>query len=303
MRTTRRVGILVTAAVTVLGLAVPGVAKKGGVPGAPSGSDLEVSVQADTFAWANSAGDLIPFEIVVANHGTETMTVDSVVFASIRSIPGEAIETELSGPLTLAKNEARSFGYGYEVTPSDLAGLPLQEDGEVALGTVTASAVGLDPVSTPAVTSVYPVAPCRDSGTGAFTVEAAAGTRVCSDSFGTADYWKLEVTNLENGQPTVVKGRGKAPLLTVRDGAPGNWCMVLPASVEGQSEWPTSTGSVVFVYFPSDGTCLGGGAAGDTIPTRNDSLFYVAFTDRVDATPCTGGVSTGDDGRLVCVEG
>ncbi len=98
----------------------------------------------------------------------------------------------------------------------------------------------------------------------------------------------------------MVRGRGKAPLLTVRDGAPGNWCMELPDGVGGESEWATDTGSVVFVYFPPDGTCLGGGAGGDTIPTRNSTLFYVAFTETVHATPCPEGVET-VDGRLRCV--
>ena len=145
--------------------------------------------------------------------------------------------------------------------------------------------------------TAHPIEPCRESGEEPFVVGPHSEYTVCSDAFSDANYWKLETTG------TKPQGKHKTPFVTMRDGVPGNWCMVIPGYDDKQTGWATSTGGVHFLYFPDDGTCLGGGAGGDPIQTRNSTLFYLAYRgDSVEATPCPGGVLLGADNMLVCLD-
>ncbi|MEE8407815.1 MAG: hypothetical protein V3S32_11795 [Acidimicrobiia bacterium] len=97
---------------------------------------------------------------------------------------------------------------------------------------------------------------------------------------------------------------------------PGNWCTVIPKYPDSEDDgvyegsqtgWETTIDGAKqltrFMFFPDppDVTCLGGGAGGDTITTRNgeNNLFYLAYRGAVVATPCPGGVDLVND-RLTC---
>jgi hypothetical protein len=304
---------IVAVALLALSLAAPAAAKKGGHPGPPSGSGLEVTVTVDNFAWANSAGDKIPFEITVTNTGSDPLTVDTVTF--------EEIPTPLPTD-PLGKNESWSTTYVYTVTADDLLGLPLQEQSELVAGTVTVKAGDLED-SAPATTTASPVRSCEYGGSGILSLEHKADYTVCSALFeDAASYWMITAT----GPPRTGKGNKRSGdvFLTMRDGVPGNWCTVVPIDsgnwdggvYEGsQTGWETTTIDgrkqlTRFMFFPPftaidnvpDGTCLGGGAGGDTITTRNgeNRLFYLAYRGAVVATPCPGGVVL-DNERLTCL--
>jgi len=319
MQHSRKLGFLLAVALLALSLAAPAAAKKGGHPGPPSGSDLEVTVtRGYNFAWANSAGDEIPFEITVTNTGNETLTVDSVTFEA------DSIElwSETPGD-PLGKNESwSSTTYVHTVTEVDLAGMPFQERSELVAGTVTATAEGLED-SAPATTTASPVGLCWLNG-GEFSLGHQTDYTVCSAQFeDAASYWMITATGL----PRTGKGskRSGDVFLTMRDGVPGNWCTVVPIKPEdwdfgvyegSQTEWETTIDGAKqltrFMFFPPftandgvpDGTCLGGGAGGETITTRNgeNHLFYLAYQGAVEATPCTGGVKPGIDDKLTCLQ-
>ena len=91
----------------------------------------------------------------------------------------------------------------------------------------------------------------------------------------TADqgYWTLIVT------PTPTKP--SSVQVTVRDHYPGNWC-VAPDPETGELIEPSGVlnqrirGEVtVPVYFPLSGTCLAGGAGGETMPVGTPGDYYL----------------------------
>jgi hypothetical protein len=173
----RKLLIVFSVAVLLLGLAVPAAAKKGGIPGPPSGSDLEVSMTVDGFAWANSVGDVVPFEIHITNDGSTELTITSVEFEEA-DVP---VASGLPANGVLQKNESWTATYEYSTTPSDFDGSPFQENAEVLKTVVVDAESGGETLAESAgiLMTVHPIAPCRESGTGSFTVGPVAEYTVC----------------------------------------------------------------------------------------------------------------------------
>ena len=301
MRRTRTVLLVAT---LVVGLAAPATAKKGGSPGAPSGTGLEVTVEpVGVFVWANSIGDELLFDVTVANTSGGKVTGLVVTFEGATLVEGED-----PWPGTLEKNAFETRQYAYTVVEGDFDDaegepLPFATQTEVTFGEVKVSwTVGGNEVEgdAPAVTTAYPVQPCPESSSGAdFTWGPnPADYTVCAltpgaDLFG---YWTM-TTKLPNPK----KGKGPiSPAVTVRDGVPGNWCNrhyddegnieVIPQDVSNDRLLITDR-----VFFPTGnypeaiGVCLGGGAAGDTIPVRNHDTFYLATWKDNEVNACSGG--------------
>lgn len=247
----RSIGILIVVGVLVASLGAPAAAKKGGHPGSPSGTGLEVTVEpSGGYMWANSVGDEILFDITVTNSSGGPLEGVAVYFSGT-----------LLATFNLARNASWSTQHTYTVLGGDLAGTPNNTQSSVTVGTVTAS-VGTVTDSDDAVMTAYPVPSCGQSSSGAaFTFAPTDDYSVCSFS-GTGS-WTL-VTTLSKP----VRGKNVSGA-TVRDGVPGNWCMV----GEGVADGYTVTQQVL---LPDDGICLQGGAGGDTIPVRNTETFYLA---------------------------
>jgi hypothetical protein len=226
---------------------------------------------------------------------------------------------------TLQKSESWSTPYVYTVTEADLFGLPLQEGSELVAGTVTATDGDRElEDSAPATTRASRVGLCWPND-GEFSLEHKADYTVCSARFEeeAGSYWMITATGLlSTGKGNKRSGH---VLLTMRDGVPGNWCTVVPINPDdwdegvyegSQTGWETTIDGAKqltrFMFFPpftvgdgvADGTCLGGGAGGETITTRNgeNHLFYLAYQGAVEATPCTGGVVLGIDDKLTCLQ-
>jgi hypothetical protein len=260
----RRIGIVLTVALLVAGLAAPASAKKPGIPGPPSGTDLDVTVQPSSgFMWANSVGDEIQFHISVTNTSGGPLSDISVYFASVLDLSNKIT---LIDDLDLGKNE--SWSTPYPVTVDDplaehlgFENLEPMQTTYVNVGTVTATD-GTTTDSDDAIMTVHRVLPCPEPGNdGSFVSSTDSEYEVCSFS-GTGS-WTL--TTLP-AKP--IRGKRIPPSATVRDGVPGNWCNV-ETYVDGDTV-------IDILYLPSDGVCLGGGAGGDTIPVRNQDLFYLA---------------------------
>lgn len=315
MHNSRKLGFLLAVALLALSLAAPAAARKGGYPGPPSGSDLEVTVTVDNFAWANSVEDEIPFEITVTNTGSDPLTVDSVTFGGDEQLVTSGLAPY--GPFELGKNLSWTETYVYTVTGDDLENVLLQESSELVAGTVTVNG-DLDESALATTTATSPIGRCWPNGE-EFSLAEQADYTVCSARFEeAASYWMITATG-----PTS-KGKGNRrsgyAILTMRDGVPGNWCTVIPTEDGGvyeasQTGWETTIDGqnqlTRFMFFPPftpndgvpDGTCLGGGAGGDTITTRNgvNHLFYLAYRGAVVATPCPAGVELADD-KLTCLQ-
>ncbi len=260
MHHSRSVGILFAVAVLIVGLAVPATAKKGGHPGPPSGTGLEVTVEPSSgFMWANSVDDQILFDITVTNSSGGDLTGVSVTF--------EAISLLTNG--SLAKNASWTWQYTYTVT--SLAGLPVSEQSQVDVGTVIATA-GTVSDSAPAFMTAYPILPCNQGEDGPFTFGSNEAYDVCSFT-GTGE-WTLTTTLTK-----APRGKSNNPSATVRDGVPGNWCDYDENGALRPGE-PYLEGGVwkvdSVIYLPTDGTCLHGGAGGEPIPVRNTDTFYLA---------------------------
>ena len=148
----KKLGIMFAVALLVLSLTVPAAAKRGGEPGPPTGSDLDVTVTTGSFAWANSGGDIIRFEIIVTNKGSEEMIVDSVAF------DGEVVTAPNA---TLAKNASWTMDYSYSVPEADLEGLPVQESTDVSKTVAVTATVGTTTLEESAAASftAHPIEP------------------------------------------------------------------------------------------------------------------------------------------------
>jgi hypothetical protein len=264
----RRIGIVLAVALLVAGLAAPASAKRPGVPGPPSGTDLDVTVQPSSgFMWANSVGDEIQFDISVTNTSRGPLSGISVYFASVHD---PANKKTLIDDLDLGNNELWSTPSDdpYRVTVDDpltehlgFENLEPMQTTYVNVGTVTATD-GTVTDSDDAIMTVHRVEPCPGpESDGSFVFTTDLQYEVCSFS-GTGS-WTL--TTLP-AKP--IRGKQIPPSATVRDGVPGNWCTV-ETYVDGNTVIDT-------LYLPDDGVCLGGGAGGDTIPVRNRDLFYLA---------------------------
>jgi hypothetical protein len=269
MRRVSKLGVALGVALLVVGLAAPASAKKGGKPGPPSGTGLEVTVDTGSAMWANSVGDQIPFDITVTNTSGEDL--DVVVTWD---------DTELE-TLNLAKDASWSTTYQYMVVESDFANAPVSEQSPVTVGTVTATSTGAEVTdSDDAVMTAYPIPPCDVDSDGVVTFGPNSEYSECSFSAEPDSSWML-TTTLQR----MPHGKNLQPGATVRDGVPGNWCMV------GEV---VSNGRVVTqeVYFPGanvdgDIVCEQGGAGGETFPVRNANTFYLATWagNSVEATP------------------
>ena len=246
MHHSRSTGILFVVGVLIVSLAAPAAAKKGGIPGPPSGSGLEVTVEPSSgFMWANSVGDEILFDITVTNMSGGDLTGITVDFSHF----------ELA-TVDLGKNESWAMQYTYYVVEADFS-----EQTTVTVGTVTADG-GTVSGSDDAVMTAHPVLPCNQDGDGSFTFTTTEHYSVCS--FTGSGEWKL-TTTLDKPP----RGKSNRPSATVRDGVPGNWCATGESVVDGNTV-------IDHQFLPDNGICLGGGAGGDTIPVRNTNTFYLA---------------------------
>ena len=249
MHHSRSTGILFAVAVLIVSLAAPAAAKKGGTPGPPSGSGLEVTVESSGFMWANSVGDQILFDITVTNTSggdVEDVTVD--------------FSDDVLATVDLGKNASWAMPYTYTVVGSDFDGATISEQTPVTVGEVTAAA-GTVSDTDDAVMTAYPIIPCVQADDGSFAYGPNEGYSECS--FTGSGEWTL-TTTLDRPP------RGKsnpAPAATVRDGVPGNWC--------GAGESVVVDNIVIDTQL-LEGTCAGGGAGGDTITVRNITTFYLA---------------------------
>ncbi len=272
MHPSRHTWILLAVATLVVGLAAPAAAKKGGQPGPPSGTGLEVTVEpTSVFMWANSDGDEIQYDITVTNSSGDTLEGVTVVFDAING------QDEEWGPFDLGKNESwppdPSLPYVYTVHgpfvggqfTGDLADLPPSQS-QVTVGTVTAWVEGGPSDSAPVEMTAAPIPPCDQLPDGSFSFTTSDDYSVCA--FKGSGNWATTTTL---NRP--LRGKSHSPSATVRDGVPGNWCNTDDDLVVDDS------GSVVTSYwlFPTpDGTCLNGGAGGEEIPVRNHDTFYLA---------------------------
>jgi hypothetical protein len=294
MRRVSKIGVVLAVALLVAGLAAPASAKKGGKPGPPSGTGLEVTVEpSSTFMRANSVGDEILFDITVTNTSGGDLASVEVKFSkgdsTLASWHAYSAETD---PPVLEKNDSWSVEYPYEVVESDLTDAPLNEQSPMIAGTVIATAGNLTD-SDDAVATAYPVPACSGDALGAppplgtFTFSTSEDYWVCSFTLEQAGYWQL-TTELPN------RPHGKRAYLgaTVRDGMPGNWCDydLLGYLRSGEPYLDDGVWKVdSSIYFPENGVCLHGGAGGDIIPVRNSNTFYLATWagNSVEAEPCT----------------
>jgi hypothetical protein len=259
MHRSRSTGILFAVAVLIVSLAAPAAAKKGGNPGPPSGSGLEVTVESSGFMWANSPGDRIWFDITVTNTSGGLLTGVTVYFSG----------TLLATDVDLVKNDSWVVEYPYTVVGSisldgntgDFADATISEQTSVTVGTVTAAA-GTVSDSEDVVMAAYPVLPCNQIEDGPFYFTTTENYSVCS--FTGSGNWKL-TTTLDKPP----RGKSNNPSATVRDGVPGNWCNTGDSVVDGMNV-------IDYQSLPDDGICLGGGAGGDTITVRNTNTFYLA---------------------------
>ena len=285
MHRSRHPWILLAVATLVVGLAAPATAKKGGQPGPPSGTGLEVTVEpTSVFMWANSDGDEIQYDITVTNSSGDTLEGVTVVFDAING------QDDDWGPFDLGKNESwapdPSLPYVYTVDgpfeegqfTGDLADLPPSQS-QVTVGTVTAWVEGGPSDSAPVEMTAAPIPPCEQSADGAsFSFTTSEDYSVCA--FKGSGSW---ATTTELNRPS--RGQSHSPSATIRDGVPGNWCNTDDDLVVDDSGSPVTS----YWYFPlDDGTCLNGGAGGDEIPVRNTDTFYLATWrgNTVNAYPC-----------------
>lgn len=281
MRRVSRLGIAFAVALLVVGLAAPASAKKGGNPGPPSGSGLEVTVDSSGFMTANSAGDRILFDITIAN------TVTGLLYTAVSfdSVSDMLANCSPAVPNSIAGGDSWTGECPYIVAESDLSGLPPVEGSSVTVGTVTAEgwldvsksgrADAVD--SDGAVMKAYPVPPCPTASDPVPSLPPSlsgvefgpnADYSVCSFTVDQPSYWMLS-TKL----PKRPHGQAGGPSATVRDGVPGNWCSFGSSDTyQLGSDWYVDD----YMEFPADGVCLGGGAGGDTIDVRNHTIFYLA---------------------------
>lgn len=269
----RKVTVLV--AVVLLGAAVatPAAARKGGFPGGPPSSGLEVTVEPTNRAmWANSVGDAVPFDITVTNNTPNTQTAAVAFMKDDEALKSWTADIEGRGSWS-----PPDLPYSYTVVEPDFDGKDPNVQSSVRVGTVTVSADGVLLASADAIMTAYPVPVCPNYGQlvlndppllGTFTFGPNPDYAVCA--FRGTGYWTLTTQLAERPH-----GRNYAGA-TVRDGVPGNWCdydesgALAPSDLYGQ--WMVDN----YVYLSPNGVCLGGGAGGDTIPVRNHDLYYLA---------------------------
>ena len=290
MHRSRHTWILLAVATLVVGLAAPATAKKGGSPGAPSGTGLEVTVASSAFMWANSDGDEILYDITVSNTSGDRLDDIAVLFVKEGQPDVDLLEEEET-PLDLEKNGSWTTVFVYTVDgpfvggefTGDLADLPPSQS-QVTVGTVKAEVVGGPSDSAPVEMTAAPIPPCgEDLGVNdPFSFTTNDDYSVCA--FKGSGSW---ATTTELNRPS--RGKSHSPSATIRDGVPGNWCNTDDDLVVGES------GIIVTSYwfFPLNGTCLNGGAGGDEIPVRNTDTFYLA-TWRGNVVEACPGVSPDD---------
>jgi len=267
MRRFSKTAVVLAAAMLVAGLAGPAAADRPNKPGKPDkGAGLEVTVEpASTWMVANSAGDMIDFAITVTN-GTEN------------DLTGVTVEwdSEWLATFDLGANASRTLENPYEYTFSDddlaWAIANPDADDEMLVGTVTISASELED-TTNAILTADVVEPCDvDELTGEVTLDTTTDNDygMCSFTADPGTDWTLE---------TIMAKKRPVRVSTVRDGIPGNWCMV-PVSEEEEFvvDGKTATQALSFPAANTDGdiVCAHGGEGGESIPVRNANTFYLA---------------------------
>jgi len=266
----RKIGIMLGVALLVAGLAAPAGAKKGGHPGPPSGTGLEVTVEPRSgYMSANSIGDQILFDVTVTNSsGGELSSVD-VKFSNSPDFTGGGGTFDNVATFDLADGMSWTAVLTYLVGDGDFTELPFSTQTDVTVGTVTATAGDVND-SNDAIMSAYRVKVCSVVG-GVVHFGPNAEYSECSFTAGPDESWTMKTTPAQPPHGKRVPGGA-----TVRDGIPGNWCM------SGDSTYDETTNTVTqTVYFPlaaEDGNivCLHGGAGGDTMLVRNADTFYLA---------------------------
>ena len=249
----RKILILALALLTMVGLAAPVGAAKGGKPGKPG--PVGVTIDANLY-WVNAAGDTIYYTITVTSSQAIT---DAMVELSVN----DDVATLFSG--TLEEGSSLVLEYAYFVVA-----LP---DGDIeALVTVWNGTEALASDSTSVV--VEPVAKCLFAGTDTSLTMTAHAGGVCWYDFDPG-YWEI----VAEPDYTIA---GRNPGMTIRDHMPGNWCMVGETVTEGGSR--TRPASITrYVDLPTEnpfgygewfevGVC---GLGGHGVCTDEDCFFPI----------------------------
>ncbi len=243
MRRVSKIGVVLAVAMLVAGLAAPASAKKGGHPGAPSGTGLEVTVEpSGNMMWANSVGDQILFDITVTNSSGGDLTGVMVEFTKDYTV-GESTTTETLTVWTpdILRNDSWATQYPYTVLEADFFGTTLITSSSVTVGTIGAY-IGSDSDPTDsedAVMTAYPVEPCAESNAEGFNFGTEEDYSVCSFTPAVLPaYWTLttELPNKprEERQPRGDSARWRAGQLVrlrptrpspVRRAVPGQGCV------------------------------------------------------------------------------
>lgn len=253
----KRIFTIFLALVTVMALAVPALAKKGGKPG--NVPKVTLSIEASLYQ-AHEVGDLIVYTInVVNNSGVDLTVEDSLTgFGPITVADGETFEPEVKPD--------------YPVVGDDFTGDPAA----VVINRLTAKDGANNVVaSATAETQVFAAYPdCDPDGDGRFA--GSDGYGVCIWKPAVHGDWTFNVTPAAPGKRPVTI------TMNLRDDVPGNWCSFDPHSVQQwRGEPEVLTFEVNLPDIPPDwhgeAICPNGGAGGDFFGVGTPGSFYLAM--------------------------
>ncbi len=258
----RKTFTLFLAIATLMALAVPASAGRGGKPGkAPK---VSVSMASSLYS-AHEVGDLIRYTIDVTNNTNEDVTV----------FFDETSESYVID--TVAAGESTTFLHPYYVEFVPELGNETTLVNSALAKDPSGRIVGSDTVET----AVYGYEPCGLDGNGTFA--APDGYSVCIWKPSVHVVWTFEVTPPDPGKkPTSV-------LLNLRDHVPGNWC---PFTPDGEWRWRGDPATLEFdVNIPDWNAvpqgyivCPDGGAGGDPFAVGTPDSFYFATYGPYDVT-------------------
>ena len=262
----RGILVVILAVAMVAVLAPASMAKKGGVPGPPDSLTVEAldAVRDHPFYWVDSVVDV---------KGEESGTL---IWATPSQ--GGTISVDFPYDLVVVVAEADLWG-------SDGAALPdFVVEFTVEVGAAQASAVQsheilwLDDVTgefdpNGDLTSVHLMKDCREVGLTENPDGTYSGTvsELCIWDDPTPGIWSVELTNTGD--------RSARLLLSLRDHAPGNWCVTNDGTLGSLPEGRVKPGGSITgqISIPADGYCARGGAGGDMMAVGTLHKF-VMFT-------------------------